>query len=77
MLVARREDRLRELADRLAREHGVTATPIALDVSRSDAAAVLRRELDGRGIRVQSLIGNAGFGMKGDFVDADPERLAA
>lgn len=75
VLVARREDRLRELADRLSRDHGVTATPIALDLSRPDAAAALRRELDERGLRVHTLIGNAGFGMKGDFAVADADRV--
>ncbi|KQP74430.1 oxidoreductase [Microbacterium sp. Leaf288] len=75
VLVARREDRLRELADRLVRDHGVRATPIALDLTRPDAAVVLRRELDERGIRVQSLVNNAGFGMKGSFAQADAARI--
>lgn len=76
VLVARREDRLRDLADRLSRTHGVTATPLALDLTRADAAAVLRRGLDERGIRVQSLVNNAGFGMKGAFAEADAARIA-
>lgn len=76
VLVARREDRLRELADRLERAHGVTATAVALDLARPDAAAELRRALDDRGIGIHSLVNNAGFGMKGPFVDADPERVA-
>jgi hypothetical protein len=76
VLVARREDRLRELADRLERAHGIAATPIPLDLSGADAASALRAELDARGIRVQSLVNNAGFGMKGAFVDADPGRIA-
>ncbi|MCC2031767.1 SDR family NAD(P)-dependent oxidoreductase [Microbacterium allomyrinae] len=75
VLVARREDRLRELADRLTRDHGVRATPIALDLTRTDAAALLRRELDERGLRVQSLVNNAGFGMKGAFAEADAARV--
>ena len=76
VLIARREERLRELADRLHRDHRVTATPIALDLARADAASELRRELDDRGLGIQSLINNAGFGMKGPFVDADPARIA-
>ncbi|MFE5410802.1 SDR family NAD(P)-dependent oxidoreductase [Microbacterium sp. NPDC056569] len=39
VLVARREDRLRALAERLEAAHGITATAIALDLSRTDAAA--------------------------------------
>jgi short-subunit dehydrogenase len=76
VLVARREERLRELAERLEAAHGIRATVIPLDLSRADAAATLRAALDERGIRVQTLVNNAGFGMKGAFVEADPGRIA-
>jgi short-subunit dehydrogenase len=76
VLVARREDRLRELAERLERRHGITATVIALDLARPDAAAELRRAVDERGLSVQSLVNNAGFGMKGAFAEADPAPTA-
>ena len=76
VLVARREERLRELAERIEREHGVRATPIALDLARPDAHAALRAALDDRGIRIGTLVNNAGFGVKGAFVDADPARIA-
>lgn len=75
VLVARREDRLRALADRVAAEHGVTATALAIDLAAPDAATRLRSELDERGIRLHSLVNNAGFGMRGAFVDADPARI--
>ena len=75
VLVARREDRLRALAERLERAHRITATVIALDITRPDAAAVLRRELEERGIRIQTLVNNAGFGMKGGFAEADAGRI--
>jgi short-subunit dehydrogenase len=76
VLVARREDRLRALADELQRRHGITATVIGLDLALTDAPARLRRELDDRGIRLQSLVNNAGFGMKGGFAEADAARVA-
>lgn len=76
VLVARREDRLRELSERLEAAHGIRATVIPLDLSRADAAATLRAALDERGIRVQTLVNNAGFGMKGAFIEADPGRIA-
>jgi short-subunit dehydrogenase len=76
VLVARREDRLRELADRLEAEHRVTATPLAIDLAQPDAAPQVRRALDERGLGIQSLVNNAGFGMKGYLVDADPARVA-
>ena len=77
VLVARREERLNELAAELTERHGITATVIALDLERDDAAIELSDELGRRGIRIDSLINNAGFGMRGDFVDADPARIAA
>ncbi|HEX5811401.1 MAG TPA: SDR family NAD(P)-dependent oxidoreductase [Pseudonocardia sp.] len=75
VLVARREDRLRDLAQKLESRHGVSAVPLALDLGRPDAAASLRGMLDERGIRVHSLLNNAGFGAKGAFIDSDPERM--
>jgi short-subunit dehydrogenase len=75
VLVARREDRLRELAERLEREHGVRAVPVALDLASPDAPRELRTRLDELGIRVGTLVNNAGFGMKGAFAEADPARI--
>lgn len=75
VLVARREDRLRELADRLEADHHIVATPLAIDLAQPDAAAQVRGALDERGIGIQSLVNNAGFGMKGYLVDADPARV--
>jgi short-subunit dehydrogenase len=76
VLIARREDRLRELADRLEADHHIVATPLAIDLAQPDGAAQVRRALDERGIGIQSLVNNAGFGMKGYLVDADPARVA-
>lgn len=76
VLVARREERLRDLAASLESGYNVTATVIGLDLARPDAAAELRRELQARGLSVDTLVNNAGFGMKGDFVEADPARIA-
>ncbi|SIR69943.1 SDR family NAD(P)-dependent oxidoreductase [Williamsia sterculiae] len=76
VLVARREDRLRELADRLRRVHDATVAVIAMDLSRPAAASELHAALVDRDIAVDSLVNNAGFGLKGPFADADPERVA-
>ena len=76
VLVARREGRLRELAAALAARHSITATAIGVDLAVPGAARVLADALQDRGIAVDSLINNAGFGMVGDFAEADPDRLA-
>ena len=56
-------------------DYCISAVPLALDLGRPDAAAQLRGMLDERGIRVHSLLNNAGFGAKGAFIDSDPERM--
>ncbi|MEU6370102.1 SDR family oxidoreductase [Streptomyces sp. NPDC046931] len=76
VLVARRLDRLHELAADLEKSHGITATPIAADLARPGAGAALRADLDARGITVQTLINNAGFGSHGAFLEQDPEQIA-
>jgi short-subunit dehydrogenase len=75
VLVARRADRLEMLADELRGAHGVTVTTLPADLAAAGAAARLRGELTERGIRVGSLVNNAGFGTHGDFASADLERL--
>ncbi|MEU8935675.1 SDR family oxidoreductase [Streptomyces sp. NPDC048409] len=76
VLVARRLDRLESLAAELERDHGVTATPVAADLSRHGAGQALREQLDSRGIRIQTLINNAGFGSHGAFLEQDPDQIA-
>ena len=70
ILVARRADRLRALADRITAEHGVNAaTVIPLDLSNRDSGATLAKTLIGRGTLIDILINNAGFGQTINFVD--------
>lgn len=62
-LVARREDRLRELADELAGR--VRVEVIACDVGDSAARARLLDEVDRRGLTTDILVNNAGIGTIG------------
>lgn len=75
ILVARRLDRLEQLASELERDHGVRATPIALDLSRPGAGRALAHEVAARGLTVTGLVNNAGFGTDGPFHEEDPDRL--
>jgi len=77
ILVARSEGRLRALADELARDHGVRAEAIAVDLTREDAARELRAAVDARGLAVDLLINNAGFGTYGPFETLAAERAGA
>ncbi len=74
VLVARREERLKELVRDLERQYRVKGYPMALDLSRPDSPGLLRERLKLAGIRPEVLINNAGFGIKGDFVQVGWER---
>jgi hypothetical protein len=72
VLTARREQRLREIAAELEAATGVTAHVIAADLAAIDGARRLYDEVRDRGIEVEYLVNNAGFGTFGPFVDTDP-----
>ena len=74
VLVARREDRLRSLADDLARKHGVHAHVIAMSLSQPDAAQDLYDRIRALNLTVDVLINNAGFGVYGPFTGIPWER---
>jgi short-subunit dehydrogenase len=76
-LVARREDRLEELADELERDHGVRVEIVAADVSDPAERERLAREVEERGLIVEVLVNNAGFGSGGKFTRLDGEKEAA
>ncbi len=71
-LVARREDRLAELAETLQREHGVRTETIGCDVGDTAAREQMIAELDRRELTVDVLVNNAGYGSGGRFQDLDP-----
>jgi short-subunit dehydrogenase len=73
-LVARREDRLTELASRLHDRHGVRAGAVSCDLATDDERDRLVAEVDRLGLEVEILVNNAGFGSSGDFIGADRER---
>lgn len=75
LLVARSADRLVALADELAKRHGITAIPFALDLSLPDAALQLRDFMQSKGLVPLWLVNNAGFGMVGPFDEGEPDRL--
>jgi short-subunit dehydrogenase len=76
VLVARREDRLTDLADRLAADHGAASTVLPTDLTDPGAPAAVAEEIRARGILVDALVNSAGFGTYGPFVGEDPARVA-
>jgi short-subunit dehydrogenase len=76
VLVARRIDRLETLAERLRQEHDVAAQAIAADLADPAAPQRLFDEVASRGMKVDFLVNNAGFGSNGAFLDLDLAREA-
>jgi short-subunit dehydrogenase len=75
-LAARREERLQELAEELAAEHNVRAETISCDVSDIDSRKQMTAEIADRGLTVEVLVNNAGYGSGGPFVELDGDKEA-
>ena len=73
ILVARSEDKLKELAARLENEHRVKTLVIARDLSRPSAVDEIYEEVTAASMPVDALVNNAGFPVFGLFVETDPQ----
>jgi uncharacterized protein len=73
-LVARREERLRALAEELSERHGIRAEVLGCDLADPAARSTLPARIDELSLRVDVLVNNAGFGGYGEFVELDPTR---
>ena len=74
VLTARRIDRLKALARELESAHAIRAVPIANDLGRAGGPAALVEEIARRGLTVDWLVNNAGFGTTGRFDGLPVER---
>ena len=73
VLVARRVERLQELAEQLSRNHSVRAHVSQIDLAEPAAA---RKVLDAtRSLDVGLVVSNAGFGMKGEHAANEPQAM--
>jgi short-subunit dehydrogenase len=73
VLVARRKDRLDELASEL-RAGGTNATVIAEDLGDAGAPERIVTALAAQGVEIEFLVNNAGFGTTGAFAENDLRR---
>src|SRR2546422_1553438 len=74
LLVARSEDKLITLCNELGRSNSIRAQYVALDLSKPESPARLFDEAEKRGLSVDMLINNAGFGSMGEFSKLDLAR---
>jgi len=72
LLVARRKDRLEELARRLGRDHSVAVEVIAADLTDDAQLHGVEALISGRPA-LTHLVNNAGFGGYRPFIDLDPD----
>ncbi len=69
VITARRGESLEALKTELEAAHGVTVTPIALDLGAEGGAQKLYDAVRAENLQVDYLINNAGFGGHGAFLD--------
>jgi short-subunit dehydrogenase len=77
ILVARGEDAMNRLAEELRATHGRRVDVVPADLAAPGAVDLVGERVDALGVEVDLLVNNAGFGMHGDFADADAARLTA
>ncbi len=77
ILTARSRDRLKQLATELADAHGGHVEVMPDDLARAGAGQALAERIVQRGLQVDFLINNAGFGTVGPFHKQDPGRERA
>ncbi|WP_299108028.1 SDR family oxidoreductase [uncultured Tenacibaculum sp.] len=74
IIVARRKEKLEELKTALEVKYDVRALTIVKDLSQPNAAKELYNEVKEKGLEVEYLINNAGFGLRGKFHELPWER---
>lgn len=76
ILVARREEKLEEIAKTLQDKHGVEVHVFASDLGVPGAAHELFEAIEEKGLEVDALVNNAGIGQNGPFAKSETGTLA-
>lgn len=74
VLTARRTDRLEALAKEIWDKHAVHAAVIPADLGKPDGAKQLAIEAGRKGLVIDVLVNNAGFGLRGEFAKLSFDR---
>ena len=71
VLVARRKDKLEELAAQLRKTHGISVVVEVADLSARGVVPIVMKRLAANKISITTLINNAGFTLNGLFAELD------
>jgi uncharacterized protein len=75
VLVARSGEKLDQLASELQAKHNIKVDVIVRDLTEAGSTADVFNFTQDKGITIDTLINNAGFGDYGEFAERDGERL--
>jgi len=75
VLTARRLDRLQEIADSLRKKYAIQTHVVAADLAKRDAPQEIFAFTKEKGLRIDLLINNAGFGQYGEVPQVETQRL--
>jgi uncharacterized protein len=75
VLTARRLDRLQEVASGLSNKHGIQSQVFVADFARREAPQQIFDFTKEKGLRIDLLINNAGFGQYGELPQVETQRL--
>ena len=76
-LVARREDRLRTLAEELTAAHRIRAEVVTADLTDESSRTAIAEQISERGLVVDALVNNAGLSTVGPTAGADVSKELA
>lgn len=77
ILVARREDKLQAIAEEFRTRFRTEVIVLPADLTNPQDTARVTATIQGRGLTVDVLVNNAGFGDFGDFADSDIDKQQA
>jgi len=78
VMVANHEDKLQQAAQQISTEFPlVRVEAISIDLSKDGAADRLYSEVQDRGLQVEYLVNDAGFGERGPFLDTELDKEIA
>jgi len=75
VLTARREDRLRSIAQELSERHNIRSETFVADLTQPSAPDAVFQFTQQKGLAIDLLVNNAGFGQYGELHSADTDRL--